>query len=47
MMHNVILLVLIPYEINIAPNSEVAYTIDYLKKEFKKRESNAPNNVIT
>jgi len=47
MMHNVILLVLIPYEINIAPNSGVAYTIDYSKKEFEKRESNAPNNVIT
>jgi hypothetical protein len=37
---------LIPYEINIAPNSGVAYTIDYSKKEFKKRESNAPNNMI-
>jgi len=38
---------LIPYEINIAPNSGVAYTIDYLKKEFEKRELNDPNNVIT
>jgi len=46
MLHNVILLMLIPYEINIAPNSGVAYTIDYSKKEFKKRESNAPNNMI-
>jgi len=47
MLHKVILLMLIPNEINIAPNSGVAYTIDYLKKEFEKRESNASNNVIT
>jgi len=46
MLHKGILLMLIPNEINIAPNSEVAYTIDYLKKEFEKRESNASNNVI-
>jgi len=29
---------MIPYEINIAHNSGVAYTIDYSKNEFEKRD---------
>jgi len=37
-LYYVILLMMIPYEINIAHNSGVAYTIDYSKNEFEKRD---------